>query len=155
MPPSKLLDLMARKEKVKHGQNAARLRDVATSKAQVDEMDGKLTSLLEGCETSMPTQINVSRLRASHWLAGQLAQQIEVNRTKGQQLEAAMTEARTALQQFDPLWVELFPAEQARIVALVVERVDIGEGGLNVRLRIDGLSGLAREMLARGIEAAA
>lgn len=101
MPPSKLLDLMARKEKVKHGQNAARLRDVATSKAQVDEMDGKLTSLLEGCETSMPTQINVSRLRASHWLAGQLAQQIEVNRTKGQQLEAAMTEARTALSQSD------------------------------------------------------
>jgi hypothetical protein len=26
----------------------------------------------------------------------------------------------------DPLWDELFPAEQARIVALLVERVDIG-----------------------------
>jgi site-specific DNA recombinase len=57
-------------------------------------------------------------------------------------------DARAALQQLDPLWDELFPAEQARIVALLVERVDIGTDGLNVRLRIDGLGGLAREMLA-------
>jgi site-specific DNA recombinase len=51
-------------------------------------------------------------------------------------------DARAALQQLDPLWDELFPAEQARIVALLVERVDIGTDGLNVRLRVDGLSGL-------------
>ena len=60
-----------------------------------------------------------------------------------------------ALLQLDPLWDELFPAEQARIVALLVERVDIGTEGLNVRLRVDGLGSLAREMLAGGIEAAA
>ena len=60
-------------------------------------------------------------------------------------------DARAALQQLDPLWDELFPAEQARIVALLVERVDIGTDGLNVRLRVDGLGGLAREMLAGGI----
>src|SRR6056297_72077 len=64
-------------------------------------------------------------------------------------------DARTALQQLDPLWDELFPAEQARIVALLVERVDVGTDGLDVRLRIDGLGDLAREMLAGGIEAAA
>ncbi len=46
-------------------------------------------------------------------------------------------DARAALQQLDPLWDELFPAEQARIVTLLVERVDIGTGGLNVRLRMD------------------
>ena len=59
-----------------------------------------------------------------------------------------ITEAdvRAALQQFDPLWDELFPAEQARIVALLVDRVDIGTDGLDVRLRVDGLVGLAREM---------
>ena len=64
-------------------------------------------------------------------------------------------DARAALQQFDPLWDELFPAEQARIVAMLVERVTIGTEGLTVRLRVDGLRGLAREMLAGGIEAAA
>lgn len=64
-------------------------------------------------------------------------------------------DARAALQQLDPLWDELFPAEQARIVALLVERVDIGTDGLDVRFRVDGLGGLAREMLAGSIEAAA
>ena len=61
-------------------------------------------------------------------------------------------DARTALlQQLDPLWDELFPAEQARIVALLVERVDIGTNGLDLRLRIDGLGGLTREMLTADI----
>ena len=55
----------------------------------------------------------------------------------------------------DPLWDELFPAEQARIVALLVARVDIGIDGLNVRLRVDGLGGLAREMLADDVGEAA
>ena len=64
------------------------------------------------------------------------------------------TEVYTALQQFDPLWDELFPAEQARIVGLLVERVDIGTDGLNVRLRMDGLTGLVREITARMGQAA-
>ncbi len=64
-------------------------------------------------------------------------------------------DARAALQQLDPLWDELFPAEQARIVALLVERIDIGTGGLNVRLRVDGLASLARELLAGEKEHAA
>jgi hypothetical protein len=68
------------------------------------------------------------------------------------QPEASEADTRAALQQFDLLWDELFPAEQARIVALLVERVDIGMDGLNVRLRIDGL---AREMLAGDIGEAA
>jgi len=64
-------------------------------------------------------------------------------------------DARAALQQFDPLWDELFPAEQARIVGLAIERVDIAVGSVNVRLRMDGLSGLAREMLAGDVGVAA
>ena len=63
-------------------------------------------------------------------------------------------DARAALQQLDPLWDELFPAEQARIVALLVERIDIGLEGLTVRLRVDGISGLTAEKLASVREAA-
>jgi site-specific DNA recombinase len=33
-------------------------------------------------------------------------------------------------------------------VALLVGRVDIGTEGLNLRLRVDGLTGLVREMTA-------
>ncbi len=64
-------------------------------------------------------------------------------------------DVREALQQLDPLWDELFPAEQARIVGLLLERVDIGADGLDVRLRIDGLRGLACEMLTGELREAA
>jgi site-specific DNA recombinase len=69
--------------------------------------------------------------------------------------EITEAEARDALAGLNPLWDELFPAEQARIVTLLVERVDIGTDGLNVRLRIDGLAGLSREMLGGNIGEAA
>jgi hypothetical protein len=42
-----------------------------------------------------------------------------------------------------------------RVVTLLVERVVIGTDGLNVRLRIDGLAGLSREMLGGNIGEAA
>ena len=59
-------------------------------------------------------------------------------------------EVRDALTRLDPLWDALFPAEQARIVGLLVERVDIGSNALNLKLRIDGLAGLTREMVVSG-----
>jgi site-specific DNA recombinase len=50
------------------------------------------------------------------------------------------------LRQFDALWSELFPAEQARIVHLLVERVDISERGADIALRVGGLTTLLRDM---------
>ena len=67
---------------------------------------------------------------------------------RSQNGEITEVDARDALIRLDPLWDELFPAEQARIVALLVERIDIGTDGLNVRLRMDGLTALTREMMA-------
>ena len=55
-------------------------------------------------------------------------------------------EALAALLQLDPLWDELFPAEQARIVQLLVERVDVRMQGVEVKLRPNGLPGLVREV---------
>jgi hypothetical protein len=42
---------------------------------------------------------------------------------------------------FDRIWDELFPAEQARLVRLLVERVDVSDEGIRVRLRTEGLRG--------------
>jgi hypothetical protein len=57
-------------------------------------------------------------------------------------------EVRDALAQFDALWNELFPAEQARIVQLIVERIDVDPHGLNIRLRPDGLTSLVTDLRA-------
>jgi hypothetical protein len=46
---------------------------------------------------------------------------------------------REALDRLDPLWEELFPAEQARIVQLLVQRIDLKPDGLELRLRTQGL----------------
>ena len=65
-------------------------------------------------------------------------------------------EVLVALERLEPLWDELFPAEQARIVRLLVDRVDVGAEGVDVRLRLDGLASLARDLDARsGVEARA
>jgi site-specific DNA recombinase len=53
---------------------------------------------------------------------------------------------REALERFEPLWDELFPAEQARIVQLLVERVDVGLEGLDIRLRTEGLASLVADL---------
>ena len=55
-------------------------------------------------------------------------------------------EVREALERFEPMWEELFPAEQARIVQLLVEKVTIGPTGADIRLRIAGLLSLVRDL---------
>lgn len=53
---------------------------------------------------------------------------------------------RDALQRLDPLWDELFPTEQARIVQLLVERVTVADDGLDIRLCTAGLASVAAEL---------
>jgi hypothetical protein len=55
-------------------------------------------------------------------------------------------DVRQALERLDPLWDELFPAEQARIVQLLVDRVDVGPDGVDIRLRTVGLSTLVADL---------
>lgn len=57
-------------------------------------------------------------------------------------------EVREALERLDPLWDELFPAEQARIVQLLVERVDVSPDGAEIRLRTEGLTNLVADLRA-------
>ncbi len=57
-------------------------------------------------------------------------------------------DVRNALEGLDPLWDELFPAEQARIVQLLVERVDLGIDGIAIRLRTAGLTRVVADLRA-------
>lgn len=65
---------------------------------------------------------------------------------RDQHFEITEGEVREALSDLDPLWDELFPAEQARIVQLLVERVDVETDGISISVRTDGLSSLVQEM---------
>jgi hypothetical protein len=54
------------------------------------------------------------------------------------------------LAEFATVWNELFPAEQACIVQLLVERVDVRENALEVRFRATGLASLVAGASAAG-----
>jgi site-specific DNA recombinase len=64
------------------------------------------------------------------------------------QQNSAITDddVRQGIQQFDNLWDQLFPAEQARIIQLLVERVDLDTDGAAIKIRTDGLSAFATEL---------
>ena len=55
-------------------------------------------------------------------------------------------QVRASLESFDELWAELFPAEQARLIQLLVERVDVHQHGANVVLKVEGLTSLFSEL---------
>ncbi len=55
-------------------------------------------------------------------------------------------EVRDALHQLAPLWDQLFPAEQARIVRALVQRVTVSAEGADIQLRVEGLAGLVKDL---------
>lgn len=59
-------------------------------------------------------------------------------------------DVREAVERLDPIWDELFPGEQARIVQLLVERVDLAADCLAIRLRPQGLASLVADLGAIG-----
>lgn len=65
-----------------------------------------------------------------------------------QRQEVTENDVRCALLEFDELWNELFPVEQARIVALLVHRIDLHPDKLDITLKIEGLSSLCTELRA-------
>ncbi|MEY6432252.1 hypothetical protein ABC977_07485 [Thioalkalicoccus limnaeus] len=57
--------------------------------------------------------------------------------------EAQVTVAMTRL---DAIWGQLFPADQSRVVRLLVEKVIVSSNDLEVRLRANGIRRLVLEL---------
>ena len=51
-----------------------------------------------------------------------------------------------ALQRLDPLWDQLFPAEQARVLQLLVARVVVRLDGLEISLRVEGITSVIEDL---------
>lgn len=84
-------------------------------------------------------------LRAPELIGEVLPQAIKVDPTLD---EAKVTVAMTRL---DAIWEQLFPAEQTRIVKLLVEKVIVSPNDLEVRLRANGIERLVLEMSPKPI----
>ena len=51
-----------------------------------------------------------------------------------------------ALGSLEPVWDELYPAEQARILRLLIERIDIAPDSISVTLHAAGIRSLVAEL---------
>jgi hypothetical protein len=51
-----------------------------------------------------------------------------------------------ALGALEPVWDELYPAEQARILRLLIERIDVAPDGISVTLHAAGIGSLVAEL---------
>jgi hypothetical protein len=58
---------------------------------------------------------------------------------QGHDVVVSQWEVVDAMKRFDPIWEELHPVEQRRVVGAIVERVTVMTDGLDVRLRTNGL----------------
>ena len=85
-------------------------------------------------------------LRAPNLLGEMLPQAIKLDPTLD---EAKITVAMTRL---DAIWDQLFPAEQTRIVMLLVEKVIVSPNDLEVRLRANGIERLVLELRPEPVE---
>ncbi|MEN5221983.1 recombinase family protein [Stenotrophomonas sp. TWI602] len=85
-------------------------------------------------------------LRAPNLLGDMLPQAIRLDPTLD---EAKITVAMTRL---DAIWDQLFPAEQTRIVELLVEKVIVSPNDLEVRLRANGIERLVLELRPEPVE---
>ncbi len=55
-----------------------------------------------------------------------------------------------ALGALEPVWDELCPAEQARILRLPIERIEVAPDGTSVRLHAAGIRSLVAELTCEG-----
>jgi hypothetical protein len=71
-----------------------------------------------------------------------------VRRENGAAEDAVLEEGDVieALGALEPVWDELYPAEQARIMRLLIERIDVAPDGISVTLHTAGIRSLVAEL---------
>jgi hypothetical protein len=60
-----------------------------------------------------------------------------------------------AIGSLQPIWNELYPAEQNRILRLLVERIDVAADGISITLHTAGIRSLATELKQEAVPLAA
>ena len=105
-----------------------------------------------GCETCPIKQLAASEIEAvvlsqlqSIFQTPEMIMQVwkKVSDENGRTSEE---DVRQALTDIFPIWKELFPAEQERLLNLMLEKVVVQPHSIDVRVRADGLHSLVREL---------
>ncbi|HXF87997.1 MAG TPA: recombinase family protein [Xanthobacteraceae bacterium] len=88
----------------------------------------------------------IAQVRALLRTPEMVARTLRAVRATADENAPSREETIEALQQIDKVWEELFPAEQTRILHLLVERLEVGTEGVDLRLRAEGLHSVVAEL---------
>jgi hypothetical protein len=88
----------------------------------------------------------VRRLLASPELAARTVTAVHRANSAAEDPLLDESELIEALGALEPVWDELYPAEQARILRLLIERIDVAPDGISVTLHAAGIRSLVAEL---------
>jgi len=88
----------------------------------------------------------VRRLLASPELVARTIAAVRRENGAAEETELEEGDVIEALGALEPVWDELYPAEQARILRLLIERIDVAPDGISVTLHAAGIRSLVAEL---------
>jgi len=137
----------AQQQMTEHLDHLSRRRaDAELALQALKEEAGRLVVANDDEGASLPIARRLGELRGLIEEQEQTLERVTAQMRQAEQATFTEQEVVEALSSLDPVWEELFPDEQARILHLLVERVDIHPEGAEVRIRADGLRSLVAEL---------
>jgi hypothetical protein len=97
----------------------------------------------------------VRRLLASPELVARTITAVRRENGAAEDTEREEGDVIEALGALEPMWDELYPAEQTRIMRLLIERIDVAPDGISVTLHAAGIRSLVAELADQGAAAPA
>jgi site-specific DNA recombinase len=88
----------------------------------------------------------VRRLLASPEVVARTITAVRQENGTAEAIELEEGDVIEALGALEPIWDELYPAEQARILRLLIERIDVAPDGISVTLHAAGIRSLIAEL---------
>ncbi len=88
----------------------------------------------------------IRRLLASPEMVARTITAVRRGNSSAEDSELEESDVIEALGVLEPVWDELYPAEQARILRLLIERVDVAADGISVTLHAAGIRSLIAEL---------
>jgi site-specific DNA recombinase len=88
----------------------------------------------------------VRRLLASPELIAWTITAVRQENSAAEDTELEQGDVIEALGALEPVWDELYPAEQARILRLLIERIDVVPDSISVTLQAAGIRSLVAEL---------
>ena len=91
----------------------------------------------------------VCRLLASPELIARTITAVRRENSAAEDTELEEGDVIKALGALVPVWDELYPAEQARILRLLIERIDVAPDGISLTLHAAGIRSLVAELASK------